>query len=474
MFAPYNKRQQRTATSYGVILFGTGVVFAICLRLTGDSPEMVLASLGVALHAAILFVLARWRLRLDVWSGVATLMANALMAWVLLATGAWDVLHWVAVPIMLARWLTNARVARWCLIISLVSAALLIMGRLSDLTPAPWLPTSPMLARASMSILFILTLALVAHQNAISFESAVMTEERKAKELSEEIELHESTRLELHEAQKRMVGAARLAGMAEIATGILHNVGNVLTSITVSSQMLRRADHGQHAAGRLRTLAAAMDSKPLDPAKVVLYLNTVADQLQEQQGSFDDEISRLTEAVHHVQRIVSAQQAHARSAGVTETFSLLEMLQHAQYLTQYICAPHDVTVCADPQLHLTTERHPLVQIIENLIRNAAESMSDAGMAGRIDVTAVPSSQGLLISVQDTGPGLRPEDVEHIFQHGYTTKATGSGFGLHASALNASSLGGSLAVDTTIETGACFRLVLPNELMQAQSHLRASG
>ena len=109
---------------------------------------------------------------------------------------------------------------------------------------------------------------------------------------------------------------------------------------------------------------------------------------------------------------------------------------------------------------LVTDRHKVLQILVNLVNNARQAVKEAPMR-RLVVRAAATSQRVAISVIDTGVGIAPEHVDRVFQHGFTTKPDGHGFGLHASANAARQLGGALSASSAgLGAGATFRLELP--------------
>ncbi len=112
------------------------------------------------------------------------------------------------------------------------------------------------------------------------------------------------------------------------------------------------------------------------------------------------------------------------------------------------------------------DKQRLVQILVNLISNASQAMESTSEPARqltlgIGLVRGDSGERMRITVQDTGEGIEPEDRTRIFAHGFTTRATGHGFGLHSSALVATEMGGSLTVHSDGRgRGAIFTIDLP--------------
>jgi signal transduction histidine kinase len=108
------------------------------------------------------------------------------------------------------------------------------------------------------------------------------------------------------------------------------------------------------------------------------------------------------------------------------------------------------------------DKHKVMQILVNLIRNAKYACEESQAAQkRVTVRIARSEASVIISVLDNGVGIPADNLTRIFNHGFTTRASGHGFGLHSSALAATECGGSLrAASAGPGEGATFTLELP--------------
>lgn len=292
--------------------------------------------------------------------------------------------------------------------------------------------------------------------------------------LSNEIAERQRAETELEQMHQAMLEVSRQAGMAEVATGVLHNVGNVLNSVNVSCTLaLDRLREVKCA--NLAKLATVLAAPPGDPAdflahdpkgsQIPAYLASLAQQLEENQTLALREIESLRAHIDHIKDIVAMQQNFARAAGVVERVQAEDLVEDALKLNANLLARHAVRVSRDyaPTPALEIDKHKALQILVNLIRNAQEALDPCDPTARRLVcrTSLNGDQRVLIRICDNGVGIAPELLTRIFGHGFTTRKHGHGFGLHSGALAARELGGSLhAHSDGLQQGATFTLELP--------------
>ena len=296
----------------------------------------------------------------------------------------------------------------------------------------------------------------------------------RTQELQDQVAAKERAHTELTQAQRSLMLASRQAGMAEVATGVLHNVGNVLNSVNVSTTLLRdqvrrsEAHTLVKAAAVLKQkngdLGAFLISDPKGKLMPELIVQ-VAEQIQKEQECASHELEQLAKNVDHLKDIIATQQSYARVAGVVEKVSLVSLVDDALQINLAALARHEVRVIRrfEEVPPTMVDKHKVLQILINLIRNAKYALDESRPdEKRLTITIARMDGGrVMVQVEDNGIGIPAENLTRIFSHGFTTRPNGHGFGLHLGALNAREMGGSLsAASEGTGRGATFSLILP--------------
>jgi PAS domain S-box-containing protein len=279
--------------------------------------------------------------------------------------------------------------------------------------------------------------------------------------------------MELERVHKELVTASREAGMAEVATNVLHNVGNILNSVNISASLVAERLRQSKTAGVARLAALLLEqgdrvgqflTEDARGKRVPEYMAALGEQLVADQRTALEELTLLRENLEHIKDTVNMQQSYAKLCGVTETVEVVDLVEDSLRLNAGAFARHGVTVRREfgevPRIEV--DKHKVLQIIVNLVRNAKYACDDSGRSDKqITLRVAPVAAGVSITVQDNGIGIPAQNMSRLFEHGFTTRAAGHGFGLHSGALAAQELGGTLRAESEGEgRGACFTLELP--------------
>ena len=292
---------------------------------------------------------------------------------------------------------------------------------------------------------------------------------------AEDVTERKRAEVELEQAHRELVESSRLAGMAEVATGVLHNVGNALNSVNVSSTCL--ADSIKRSqVSNLPMVVALLNEHTGDLGafltchpkgkKLLVYLTKLSEHLASEQSAALKELSQLQKYIEHIKDIVTMQQSFAKVSGVTETLQASDLVEDALRMNASSLSRHDIQVIKqfDTVPPIITQRPKIMQILVNLVRNAKHACEESGLPEkRMTLRISNEIDRVRISVSDNGVGISPENLNRIFAHGFTTKKDGHGFGLHSGALAAKEMGGALSVQSDgVGKGANFTLELPKK------------
>lgn len=292
---------------------------------------------------------------------------------------------------------------------------------------------------------------------------------QQAQERKQFLAVQEHLRCQLDEAAYKIK-------MADVASTVLHNVGNVLTSVTVAANMVESVidQSSVNLVSRMGELIKAHDQDlgtylTEDPKgkRIPPSLEKLGTHLIEEQGAILKEMRGLVRNICHMKQIISSHQTMAKSAGQAEQISLTEVLSHAMELSFQPGDEKWITICLDYQQvpPVLVEQHQLLQILVNLLRNAKQAMRQQ-VQDRHDLHLSVKYQDdeetyVVMTIQDSGIGIAPEHLSNMFTRGFTTKIDGNGIGLQSSILAIQNMGGSIHVQSAgVGKGATFTLTFP--------------
>jgi signal transduction histidine kinase len=255
---------------------------------------------------------------------------------------------------------------------------------------------------------------------------------------------------------------------------VLHNIGNVLNSVNVSSTLVSELVRKSKTTN-LNKLAILIQEHPHDLAafltsdpkgrQVPGYLVGLAAQLTQEQTGMLKELQSLGANIEHIKEIVAMQQNYSKMSGLTESLSVVDLVEDAIRMNNAALVRHDVQLVREysETPPVLVEKHKVLQILVNLIRNSKYALEESGRPDRRVTVRVANNGGdfVRVSIIDNGVGIPAQNLTRVFEHGFTTRKNGHGFGLHSGALAAMELGGTLTAHSDGPgTGAAFVLELP--------------
>jgi signal transduction histidine kinase len=314
---------------------------------------------------------------------------------------------------------------------------------------------------------------IILYQKNIKIESANNELNQKNKQIIKQKNQLSKTLKELQETQKMLTDTAHRAGMAEIATGILHNVGNVLNSVKVSSQILKEKIKSSKV-NNLQKVLSLMEEHTNNIGEFITvdekgkmlpeYLIKVGTTLKEEQDNSLKELSTLNNGINHIEEIIAVQQSYAGVSGLVEKAALSNMMDDVLKMHSEIFRKYKIKISTKyPKTKpILIEKGKLIQVFVNLIKNAKESLEMKDAKNRIiAISILEDKQHQTVEILDNGAGISKENLTKIFSYGFSTKKDGKGFGLHTSALAMTELKGKLIAQSDGKgKGAKFIVKVP--------------
>jgi PAS domain S-box-containing protein len=242
----------------------------------------------------------------------------------------------------------------------------------------------------------------------------------------------------LRSAQAELAHANRVATMGQLTASIVHEVSQPIAATVLNAQ------------AALRWLGAQPPN-----------LNEVRQILDQ----ITDDSKRAGDIIDRIRALIK--KAPPRKEGLEINEAILEVIA----LTRGEVLQNSVSVrtqLAEGLPLIQADRVQLQQVILNLIVNAVEAMSDASEGARelLISTGGDASNGVLVSLRDSGPGLDPANLERLFDAFYTTKSSGLGMGLSICHSIIEAHGGRIWAGANEPRGAAFHFTLPLEQDEA--------
>ena len=264
--------------------------------------------------------------------------------------------------------------------------------------------------------------------------------------------------------------------MANVASTVLHNVGNVLTSVMVAANMVESlvAQSSVTLVNRVAELLATHREDlgtylTEDPKgkRIPPSLEKLGDHLIEEQQTVLKEMKGVVRNIRHMRQVILSHQAMAKSVGETEQIALVDILSHAMELSFQPEDSNWMTICGDYEEvpAVWADQHQLLQILVNLLRNAKQAMLQHIQENHVLNLSVKyqsdGQESVVLRIRDSGIGIAPEHISKLFMRGFTTKKDGNGIGLHSSIAAIQDMGGTMHVHSEgVGKGATFELTFP--------------
>jgi two-component system C4-dicarboxylate transport sensor histidine kinase DctB len=303
---------------------------------------------------------------------------------------------------------------------------------LDDLGPARAVARyAAVTASLAMAVLLLAGVALWQRQRAVRQKLASQAALQAAHDSLESTVIARTA--ELRAAQADLIHAGKLAALGQMSAGMVHELNQPLTAMRTLSDnagILLEQDRRDDVRGNLRRI-----------------------------GGLVDRLARLTSQLK-----TFAHKSHDKSDAPLPAVPLARCIADAQALVGTDLKVHDIAFDVDvqpPALHVLADEATMSSLLINLFRNAIDAMQESTQR-RLCVRARADADRVLLTVSDSGPGIRADILARLFEPFVTSKPAGAGLGLGLviSAQLVRAVGGTLRAANLPEGGACFTVDLP--------------
>lgn len=308
-------------------------------------------------------------------------------------------------------------------------------------------------------------------------------EMRKSQQQSEDsLKKLDKVNLQLELTYKKLMETSHRAGMAEVASGVLHNVGNILNSINVSAELAYEKMLKSEITN-LQKLAELINNNKANLAEfltkdskgqyVAEYFSQAAAQTSKLKDEMLENLSSLIKNVENVKQVVNSQQLYTKNANEKDLIQLRDLIENAVEINSAGLEHHKIDVIREysDMGKICSDKQRVLQILVSLIDNAQQALAESQNNPKIlkIKTLKTKDEKIRIEIIDNGIGIKKEDLSKLFSSGFTTKPTGHGYGLHSCRMTADELRGTIsAISHGQNQGATFILELPVNNYEVQN------
>ena len=296
--------------------------------------------------------------------------------------------------------------------------------------------------------------------------------EVRTAQLEEQKKNLENTLVELGQTKDTLIETAHKAGMADTATGVLHNIGNILNSINTSTSLINESlakpvslRFGK-ATAMLRDNLENLEQFMVTPKgrKLLEYLLELEQPFERENTQLKENAHRVREMTGAIKDVIAAQQSQAKGQENDELLCLQDLVEQCLMLEVSALDRHNIRLekryVEVPPVRV--QKTKVAQIIMNLIKNGKEAILEADQYyKKLKVEIFRRGPSVCVSITDSGRGVEVDDLDKLFTFGFTTKSDGHGFGLHSCANYMTEMGGEISVrNSGPGLGASFVLHFP--------------
>lgn len=279
----------------------------------------------------------------------------------------------------------------------------------------------------------------------------------------------------LKATRQQLIEEAQKAGVGETVTGLLHNLGNILTSVIVSAEQMNAIADGSKVSV-LSRVADLMEEHSHDLASFVVrdpkgsklptFIDEATKLISSEQSLLSVESHGVEERIALLLKVIAMEGQYPSSFDSMERVDLKGLIQDSMQLYEYSLQKRGIQVAfleEGPVPVCRVNPYKTIHILTNLIQNASDAIVAQNRAdGLIRITLQRyDDQFNMVSVEDNGCGMSSDQLDSVFTYGFTTKFSGHGFGLYSCVVSMQEMGGEIRVASDGPgQGAVFTLLVP--------------
>lgn len=309
---------------------------------------------------------------------------------------------------------------------------------------------------------------------------------RQTLELSDKNAELTGTLKDLKETRSELVEKAHKAGMADLATNVLHNVGNILNSVNISASLTEETLRNSNlkklkkANKLLREHAGDLKSFILNNPKgetLLQYYLKLEEPVAKEYKDLMAQNKRLIENIKLIIDVVNTQQSFSKAGRIYERVDLKQLTEDTLILQSATIERHGLEIVKEYNDvdKVNVERSKMIHTLVNLLKNAKEAMGDLNPEQKkLTLKTWQDDNFIYLSINDTGTGVKKEHLKRMFNHGFTTKAKGHGYGLHSCANYMKELKGTINIESEGEQkGTTVTLGFPRDDADGKKQIGAN-
>jgi PAS domain S-box-containing protein len=291
-----------------------------------------------------------------------------------------------------------------------------------------------------------------------------------------DITRRKETEQRLEQAQNQLLDAAHKSGMADMATGVLHNIGNILNSVNLAGEEISKiVKHSKIEGLSMANKMLVEHQNELSDfllhdkkgKRLPEYYIKVGTALVDEHKRIEKEADSLNEKTKMMKDVIRTQQLYASAGFFSEALDIHTLINDA--ITVQKASLDKWGVRIEKRLgaipSCMVQKSKLLQVLTNLVKNAKEAMAENDIYNKPKHLMIETGQqndgSVFVKILDNGCGIEQEHLTQIFGHGFTLKQNGHGFGLHTCANAVKEMGGTITASSQgLQQGACFYLSLP--------------